>query len=93
MSDISTATILKALGDETRLSAVRKLARSECGMSACDIVQSCASFLQLSQPAVSHHFKKLVAAGVLLERKFGTEKHYELNLPLLERVGIDAHRL
>lgn len=88
-----TIEVLKALADETRLSIVRKLAR-ECGpMSSCDVVASCASFHKLSQPAMSHHFGKLVAAGVLIEEKLGTQKRYVLNTALLESIGLDAIKL
>lgn len=90
MSDTQAVTILKSLADETRLSIVRKLAHSNCEAPTSDIAGECA---KLSQPAMSHHFAKLVQAGVLIERKTGTEKNYELNRELLERVGIDADKL
>jgi hypothetical protein len=42
---------------------------------------------------MSHHFKKLVDADVLLEHKVGVEKSYELNYELLLSVGVDASKL
>lgn len=88
-----TATVIKSLADETRLSIVRKLAEEGCETKGGDIINSCAEFHKLSQPAMSHHFGKLVTAGVLLERKEGVEKHYELNMPLLIETGIDPSKL
>ena len=85
--------VLKALADETRLSIVRKLAEHGKSVTSCDIVCSCKSLESLSQPAVSHHFGKLVAAGIIREEKQGTQKVYELSAEVLESIGIDATRL
>lgn len=88
-----TTTILKSLADDMRLSIVRKLAEDHCEESGSTIVSDCATFLQLSQPTMSHHFRRLVQAGVLLERKAGTEKFYTLNYDLLMSIGIDPKKL
>lgn len=88
-----TAIVFKSLADETRLSIVRRLAEDKCEVKSADIINSCAEFHKLSQPAMSHHFKKLVDADVLIEHKNGVEKSYELNYELLFSVGIDAGRL
>lgn len=88
-----TASVYKSLADETRLSIVRKLAEESCKVRSAEIIASCAEFNALSQPAMSHHFNKLVDAGVLIEHKQGVEKSYELNYELLMSVGIDASRL
>jgi DNA-binding transcriptional ArsR family regulator len=96
MNDVihaQSAVVFKSLADETRLSIVRKLAEDKCEVKGGDIINSCAEFHKLSQPAMSHHFSKLVAAGVLLERKAGVEKHYELNTQLLNETGIDPSKL
>jgi hypothetical protein len=42
---------------------------------------------------MSHHFSRLVQAGVLRERKAGTEKFYTLNYSLLVSIGIDPKKL
>lgn len=89
MNDDASVKIFKALADPTRLEMVRTLV-AEGGQSSCGAVSSCTS---LSQPAVSHHFGKLVDAGVLTDRKDGTQKYYEVNYDLLASVGIDAHKL
>ena len=88
-----TVNILKALADETRLGIVRKLAQQNSAVSSCDIIASCASFLKLSQPAMSHHFSKLVDAGVLIEEKQGTSKSYLVDTALLESLGLDVQKL
>ncbi len=93
MNNISTANILKSLADETRLSILRKLARDNCEVNGSDIVSDCSLALKLSQPTMSHHFQKLVAAGVVMERKSGVEKFYQINRPLLDSVGINADKL
>lgn len=84
--------VLKALADDVRLSIVRKLAREDGVMQGCDIV-ACASVQALSQPAMSHHFAKLVESGVVVEHKRGTQKAYQLNGPLLDSIGINVHKL
>ncbi|MFZ2836343.1 MAG: metalloregulator ArsR/SmtB family transcription factor [Candidatus Saccharimonadales bacterium] len=88
-----TVTILKSLADETRMSIVRRLAKDQCEVAGSEIVQTCAEFLKLSQPTMSHHFARLVQSGVLIERKLGTEKVYQLNNDLLTSVGIDVTKL
>lgn len=86
----NNVNIFKALADHTRLDIVRKLAKKPKDCASCSEVSSVSS---LSQPAMSHHFKKLVDAGVITERKQGTEKIYELNLDVLVSVGIDPEKL
>jgi len=90
MHEEQSITVLKALADKTRLDIVRKLAKVPGDCSSCGEVSSYSS---LSQPAMSHHFKKLVDAGVVSESKRGTEKYYELNLDLLAGYGIDVAKL
>lgn len=93
MNTNNTVTILKSLADDTRMSIVRRLTRDECEVAGSDIVQTCAEFLKLSQPTMSHHFARLVQSGVLRERKVGTEKIYQLDKDLLLSIGIDTTKL
>lgn len=86
-------TVLKSLADETRLDVAKFVAASEQPVPSCTVVGSCAQRLKLSQPAMSHHFKKLVDAGVLIQIKQGTENHYRFNHEALERLGIDITKL
>lgn len=90
--DTSTV-VLKSLADDTRLSIVRKLALDGLEVTSGDIINGCGVTLKLSQPTMSHHFSKLVASGVLTERKDGVEKYYQLNHALLATIGIDATKL
>lgn len=93
MEQKRTVEVLKALADEVRLGIVRKLAESSEPVNGCDVVQSCASLLKLSQPAMSHHFHKLVAAGVVIEEKHGTQKSYLLDAAFLDSIGVDVTKL
>ena len=93
MKQINTVAVLKSLADETRLSVVRNLARNDKEVIGSEIVTDCSAALKLSQPTMSHHFNKLVAAGVLIERKSGVEKFYRLDKELLNSIGIDTNKL
>ena len=86
-------SVYKALSDEIRLGIVQKVASSKTPVLGCDIVSSCATLLEMSQPTLSHHFTKLVAAGVLEEQKIGTQKYYHLNRAVLKQAGIDINTL
>lgn len=85
--------ILKSLADETRLSIVRRLAEIDKEVNSRDLILDCATTLRLAQPTMSHHFSRLVAAGVLLESKVGVEKSYRLNKQLLVDSGINPDKL
>jgi ArsR family transcriptional regulator, arsenate/arsenite/antimonite-responsive transcriptional repressor len=85
MHEETTISILKALADKTRLDIVRRLAQEAAG-APCSTVSTCS---KLSQPAMSHHFHKLVEAGVIIEQKEGKEKFYALNKELLEAKGLN----
>src|SRR6188508_2274408 len=76
---MQTAYILKSMADDTRLAIIRKLASETAEMPSGSVVSGCSLALKLSQPTISHHFARLVQAGVVLERKVGTEKRYRLN--------------
>lgn len=93
MESPNTVLILKSLADEMRLSIVRHLAEIDQEVAGNKIVTDCSNALKLSQPAMSHHFNKLVTAKVLLERKSGVEKYYSLNKPVLAHIGIDPNKL
>lgn len=90
---VDTVAVYKALGDEVRLGMVKKIAQSKDPVASCDIVASCAALLKLAQPTVSHHFAKLVAAGVLVEEKTGTQKLYRVDTDVLRVAGVDVKKL
>lgn len=68
---------LKALADANRLTLLSCLKNKE--VCVCDLVD----VLNISQPAVSQHLKRLKDAGIIKERRVGTWKHYSIeeNLP------------
>ncbi|WP_242965288.1 ArsR/SmtB family transcription factor [Petroclostridium xylanilyticum] len=58
-----------ALGDETRLHIITALLESECdGVRVGEITAK----TNLSRPAVSHHIKILMDAGIIRMRREGT---------------------
>lgn len=83
-------SVYKALADPTRLALVRELASCPTARKSCGDLSA---QQHLSQPAMSHHFAKLVQAGVVLEQKTGTQKQYELNRDLLVSCGINIKKL
>ncbi|NCU30442.1 ArsR family transcriptional regulator [Candidatus Saccharibacteria bacterium] len=92
MNDDSVA-VFKALADDVRLGLVRRIAKSQEPRLTCDIIAECSELSALSQPTISHHIGKLVAAGVLTEVKHAQQKSYLLNTRRLEAVGIDPSKI
>lgn len=80
--------IFKALADSTRLDIVRWLARH--GELSCARLSR---RFPLAQPTLSHHFRKLLAAGVLTERKQGVHHFYRVNARRLRALGLNLRRL
>jgi ArsR family transcriptional regulator, arsenate/arsenite/antimonite-responsive transcriptional repressor len=71
----ATANLFKALADPTRVRIVNLLANSSGAVCVCDLNQH----FSLSQPTISHHLKKLVAAGVLCREKRGTWAYFSVD--------------
>ena len=69
----ATATILKLLGDKTRLTMIGMLMIHEC--CVCEFVD----VFQMSQPAISQHLRKLKDAGLVKEQKRGQWVIYSLD--------------
>ncbi len=84
MSD-AKVNVIKALADETRLGVLKQV--MACGEMGC---QDLTKKFSLSQPTMSHHIKKLVDCEVLIVRKEGVAHFYQVNLPLLKKMGIQA---
>ncbi|NCU29383.1 transcriptional regulator [Candidatus Saccharibacteria bacterium] len=93
LHNVDTVAIYRALGDEIRLGMVKKIANADGLVASCTVVSSCSSLLTLSQPTISHHFAKLVSSGVLVERKQGTQKLYELDYEALQSAGVDINKI
>lgn len=67
---------LKALGDETRLNLLLKIAGTTCvdGACICDLTPD----TNLAQSTVSHHMKLLVDAGLLKRSQKGKWAYFSL---------------
>lgn len=69
------ASRLKALADPVRLRLVSHIAAQGCqSVCACDLLD----VVDLSQPTVSHHLKKLVEADILTREQRGRWAHYSV---------------
>jgi ArsR family transcriptional regulator len=79
----ATAQLFKALADPHRVKIVNLLATSPDPVCVCEFTGP----LGLSQPTVSHHLKKLVAAGLLDREQRGTWAYYCLNRDALPRLA------
>jgi ArsR family transcriptional regulator len=79
----ATAAIFRALADPARVKIVNLLVGSEDPVCVCEFVPA----LQLSQPTVSHHLKKLTDAGLLEREQRGKWAYYSLSGEGLERLA------
>nr|WP_028561716.1 metalloregulator ArsR/SmtB family transcription factor [Paenibacillus pinihumi] len=68
------AETFKLLGDRTRLAILGLLREKE--LCVCNIVD----ILQISQPSVSQHLRKMKAGGLVHERRQGKWTYYSLNV-------------
>ena len=67
------ARMFKALSDPTRLRVLSHVAAQGCdSVCACDLID----VLDIRQPTISHHLKKLVEAGILTREQRGKWAHY-----------------
>ena len=73
---VQLAQQLKALGDETRLNLLLKIAGANCvdGACICDLTPD----TNLAQSTVSHHMKLLVDAGLLNRSQKGKWAYFSL---------------
>jgi ArsR family transcriptional regulator, arsenate/arsenite/antimonite-responsive transcriptional repressor len=70
----ATARLFKALADPHRVRIVNLLATNPDPVCVCEFTEP----LELSQPTVSHHLKKLMDAGLLDREQRGTWAYYSL---------------
>jgi ArsR family transcriptional regulator len=71
----ATAALFRALSDPARVKIVNLLATTAEPVCACEFEPA----LQLSQPTVSHHLKKLTEAGLLEREQRGKWAYFSLN--------------
>lgn len=80
--------IMRALADETRVEIVKHLVPVK-EMTCQDLMKQ----FTLSQPTLSHHFNKLVDAGILDSERNGVLWIYRLRKKYLKELGIDIKKL
>ena len=80
--------IFKSLSDSTRIDIIRYLVKKK--ESSC---QEISKKFPLSQPTLSHHFNKLMDAGILKVRKNGTAHYYSVDKKLLSLVGVNINKI
>jgi ArsR family transcriptional regulator len=78
----ATATLFKALADPHRVRIVNMLATSTEPVCVCEITDS----MDVAQPTISFHLKKLVSAGLLEREQRGTWAYYSLKDDALARL-------
>jgi ArsR family transcriptional regulator len=82
----STAALFKALGDPARVKIVNLLSRSDAPACACDFEGA----LELSQPTVSHHLKRLAEAGLLRREQRGKWAYFSIEPDAAETLAAVA---
>lgn len=86
----SIANMFKLLGNETRLAIVLILYEREC--CVCEIVD----LLDMSQPAISQHLRRLKDANLIQEERRGQWVYYNLAknspvIPWIEEIAPAIH--
>jgi ArsR family transcriptional regulator len=79
----ATATLFRALGDPARVRILNLLATTDAPVCVCNLVEP----LELSQPTVSHHLKKLTDAGLLDREQRGKWAYFSLNDEAMTRLA------
>lgn len=77
------ALVYKALGDETRLTIIKELAKGE-ELCACKLLD----LVKCNQSTLSHHMKILVDSKLVHLRKDWKWSHYSLNKERLEELKV-----
>jgi ArsR family transcriptional regulator, arsenate/arsenite/antimonite-responsive transcriptional repressor len=82
----ATAELFKALADPARVRIVNALATSDEPVCVCHLIEP----LELSQPTVSHHLKKLLDAGLVSREQRGRWAYYSLKREAVEKLAVVA---
>jgi ArsR family transcriptional regulator len=82
------ALVFKALADPSRVRIVNLLVTAGQPICVCDLTPQ----LELSQPTVSFHLKKLAQAGLLEREQRGVWAYYSVRLEAVRRLA-DVFRL
>jgi DNA-binding transcriptional ArsR family regulator len=89
LSNLEIIKIYKALADKTRFGIALNLNASRKELTCSELAEK----FDLSQPAFSHHCKKLTEAGILKTRTEGATHFLSLNQGILIEAGINLDRL
>lgn len=85
MTAEETVTILKALGEDTRMAIFEMLRDGK--LCACKILEK----LNITQPTLSHHMKILCDCGIIISEKEWKRTYYSIDCAklngLLEYLG------
>lgn len=79
----ATAAIFQALADPARVKIINVLAGTGEPVCQCELTPA----LELSQPTVSHHLRKLTDAGLLERVQRGKWAYYSLSGEAIERLA------
>jgi ArsR family transcriptional regulator len=82
----ATAALFRALGDPARVRILNLLVTAGGEVCGCDLTDA----LDLAQPTVSHHLKKLHAAGLLEREQRGKWAYYSLKRGATARLAAVA---
>ena len=78
------AALLKAVADPTRLQILALIREgTDSKACTCDLTGP----LNLSQPTISHHMKKLTEVGLLTAEKRGTWVYYSINEKIWNQIS------
>ncbi len=88
MNSVKLSAVFKALSDTTRVNVLKIIHRKR-EISCRDLSRT----FDLSQPALSHHFSKLIKAEIIVSRKKGASNFYKLNIPLFKQLGINTNMI
>ena len=83
---VATAELFRALADPARVRIVNTLATCGEPVCICHLIEP----LELSQPTVSHHMKKLVDAGLVEREQRGKWAYFTLRDDAVEKLAAVA---
>jgi ArsR family transcriptional regulator len=82
----ATAELFKVLGDPARVRIVNMIAVARAPVCACDFYDA----LDLGQPTVSYHLKKLTDVGLLEREQRGKWAFFSLSAEAVEKLAAVA---
>lgn len=82
----ATAQVFKALADPARVKIVNLVATASEAVCACEFNET----LELTQPTISHHLKKLTEAGLLEREQRGKWAYFSLNRDAVDKLAVVA---